>query len=326
MSKNIKHYYAPIIGTVVLFMLIIIILIVLDANSILLTDSISYLSLAISVISLVFMIIIFGIETKKSDCQTMNLKSINEHLSFEPIIFPKSIEKVIHLIQQYKNRKQKQYYLHIYTDVPGYAIFSNNKLWNEFYEALSDAKKNFCINWHFYSEEKLNEHIDKQFEPWYSFSQQQINSKIKEPISNIHNRHLSCTYKSTCKSTKPTDCKIIRTIKAECSSTELVKKNIDSIKDRVKELHKFAIAKINELTEDGDVQITKISNDLPFFAWIFLEKNRNKLEPIAGIVSYSFYNANGEEREKGFMTKDKKLLEILYEIINNQKKNEKFRS
>lgn len=277
-----------------------------------LCDEIEISSVAISFISLVLMVIIFGIETKISNRQTEILDSINEQLSFVPIIFPNSIEKVMFLIRQYKNEKQKQYCLCIYTDVPGYAIFSNNKLWNEFYQALSDAKKDFCIKWHFYSDKKLDEHIDRQFQSWYSFDTNKIQTRIKKSISNIYNRHSPCSYKSICKSTISTDCKIIRTIWDECSSGS-IKGDVDSIKTRVKELHQFAITKISELNaEGGDVEITRISNDLPFFAWIFLKK----LTPIAGIVSYSFYNANGEEREKGFMTKDKKLLEILYDIIN----------
>lgn len=318
MLKNIKRYdinkCAIIIGIVVIF--IIIILSICNVNKITLSDNISILS----VLSFLFMIIIFVIQTKISNSQTVILNSINEQVSFVPIIFPNSIEKVIFLIQRYKNEKQKQYYLHIYTDVPGYAIFSNNTLWNEFYQALNDAKKDFCIKWHFYSDKKLDEHIDKQFNSWRSFDKKRIKRKIDESIRNIYSRHSPCTYKliNTCRSSKSTDCdcKIIRTIRAEYNSTEPVEKDVDSIKKRVKELHQFAIEQIQELSKDGNVEIKQISNDLPFFAWIFMEGNSNNLDPVAGIVSYSFYNTNGEEREKGFMTKDKALLKILYEIIN----------
>lgn len=318
MLKNIRYHYACKCAIIIGIIVLIIIYIVYYVKKITLCDEISILSVVVSCISLALMIIIFCFQTKISNSQTVILNSINEQLSFVPIIFPNSIEKVMFLIRQYKNEKQKQYCLCIYTDVPGYAIFSNNKLWNEFYQALSNAKKDFCIKWHFYSDKKLDEHIDKQFNSWHSFDKKQIKRKIDESIRNIYSRHSPCAYKSTntCRSKKSTDCKIIRTIKAEYNSTEPVEKDVDSIKKRVKELHQFAIEQIQELSTDGNVEIKQISNDLPFFAWIFMEGNSNNLEPIAGIVSYSFYNTNGEEREKGFMTKDKTLLKILYEIIN----------
>jgi len=266
------------------------------------------------------MIIIFKIERKIGDKQTEILNSITEQLSFESIVFPHSIEKAITLIQKYSKQNEKnlsKYYLHIYTDVPGYAIFSNNKLWNEFYDILDGAKKKFFIIWHFYSENKLNEHINKQFNTWKSYDEKKVKDRIEESVKNIYKKHTNCSY-FNCKSNNLTDCKIIQDIQTESHSKKSVEDMVDFIERKVKKLHECAINQINKLTEEGgEVKIERIEEDLPFFGWIFGKKEKNAFTPLEGIISYSFYSDEGEEREKGFSTSDRKLIRILYEIINN---------
>lgn len=317
MLKNNKHRLFIVIGVILITSLM-----VMDFFSNLCIEKI------ISYLSLGGMIAIFNFETKMSDCQSEILNSINEHLSFQSILFPKSIEKAKNLIQKYNNKVEntsKKYCLNIYTDVPGYAIFSNNKLWNEFFDELKKLKTSFSINWHFYSDTKLKEHIDKQFQTWYKFDSNQIRAEIKSSTNNICKRHAAeCTYPltNTCKSINSMDCKIIQEIYKTCKPIKFPSEMVDFIKRKVINLHEFAIKEIEKLTSEKNVTITRIEKDLPFFAWIFTEEKKHKDKknisiPIEGIISYSFYNDKNEEREKGFTTCDKKLLEILYEIINS---------
>ncbi len=298
-----------------------------------------------------------NISTKKIGKTTKQVEAISKHLSFGSIKpFPLGLEDVIELLKGYvKTAKDenREFCLDIYTDVPGYAAFSHNKLWNDFYDCLKDIcskrEAGFPIYWYFYSERHLENQIKEQFSSWRSYDLTQLKKEIylrssfdiekngyktnEKRLNFQHGSAENCKYSKsgTCRSEKDEECKKIIELKIEFdklkNNNEVSQFVDEKVINTMKYLHNNAVERIKQLSSSGTVKYKRLNENLPFFAWIILEKTevnkkQYKLTPIEGIVSYNYYDEKKEAIEKGFRTSDSMLIRSLYDIVHSSSKQQ----
>ena len=280
---------------------------------------------------------------------TQDVEAIAKHLSFGSIKpFPYGLEDVIELLRAYKKKAiddNREFCLDIYTDVPGYAVFGHNQLWNKFYDCLKDicseAENGFPIHWYFYTDTRLEKQISEQFDSWKYYDLKQLKKEIylrsgydehENRLKFQHGRNCKYNKSGFCQSGNETECKRIIELKKEVDllqSKEEVPQFVDEkVFSTMKHLHNKAIERINDLSDIGTVRYKdkRVDENLPFFAWIILEKipidtkgseKKYELTPTEGIVSYNYYDEKKEAIEKGFRTSDRKLIRSLYDIVHS---------
>ncbi|MDR2293395.1 MAG: hypothetical protein LBE11_07995 [Prevotellaceae bacterium] len=283
---------------------------------------------------------------------TQDVEAIAKHLSFGGIDpFPLGLKDVITLLAEYKKtaiEEQRKFCLDIYTDVPGYAVFSHNILWNNFYDCLknicSEQKIDFPIFWYFYSDNRLEKQIREQFNSWKEYDLDQLKKELylrssAERLKFKHGNAAKCRFCTSgkCQSNNIEECEIILELKQEVD--KLQNKNDvpqfveNKIFDAMKFLHNNAIERIKQLSGFGKVRYgdKRLDENLPFFAWIILEEKagnmkegekKHALIPVEGIVSYNYYDEKKEAIENGFRTSDHKLIRSLYDIVHSNAKHQ----
>jgi hypothetical protein len=222
--------------------------------------------------------------------------------------FPENLKDIGELVDECE---KNGYLLDIYTNAPGYGIFSNNRQWNIFYDKISKCE-NIQIHWHYYGDTKLKEQIKRQFASWEN-SQEKIDEKIKKRQEKVV-RYCPNRLKKKC-NLQESECRCKDDTKKQCRLILTIQTNYKSVTDTVYNLSQIAIEQIESLEKAKIVRrVFRFENDLPFCAWIALKINRktNKRELIKGIFAYNTYI---NDIDKGFKTSNPRLLTALFTIL-----------
>jgi hypothetical protein len=234
----------------------------------------------------------------------VNQKKLYENLSTKATLsFPNNILEINKLIKKYSENTSK-YCLDIFTDVPGYAIFSNNILYNQYKDTIHDSA--IPVFMYHYGGELLNRQRDMQFADLDQKSEQELTNSVKKVMVAIQHSCINrCQFP---------DCR------KECSDNHacyVLQKYLTndkaSIRDVARKLQDIALQDMKDLQtrHKANFKITLLHQPLPFFAWVILDRHTKK--PIEGIFSFNVYSETMVE--KSFKTEDIQLLNVLYETL-----------
>jgi hypothetical protein len=270
---------------------------------------------------------------------TERVKIIQEGLLFSSVApFPNNIKDINKLITKYGKEESSghKYLLDIYTDVPGYSIFTNHTLWNQYFQTIENTK--MPIHWYFYGEDHLKRQRDRQFSSWENYSVEKFKDELRVRKERIKMACEKCTFDIKCKSENQaeSECCIFNQLKyiefKEKTAKENVFENVKNVKECVKNLNNIAFTRIKTLTTKSLKKYFRLDTDLPFFAWIILEEKivinnetgneEKKGVPIAGIISYNVYDDKKDLVERGFKTIDTDLIQVLYDIVHSDAINQ----
>lgn len=228
--------------------------------------------------------------------------------------FPKNIEKIIPEIFEFCINKK--YNLEIYTDVGGYAILSNNKLWNNYYSQINECIKNGVdVWWYFYNDALQVHQREMQFREYENNNNvDKLIKKANEYKENIWIHDDCKNHYSGCALQKGNNCPVSRDGERECRHIMALDPTYDSLVQTLEKLQRITNDNVKKIEDVGFIKkIKRLCNELPFFAWFAIEiKDGNKV-PIKGIISYNVLK--GDITEKGFITENKELLSVLYDIM-----------
>jgi hypothetical protein len=206
--------------------------------------------------------------------------------------------------------------LEIYTDVGGYAILSNNNLWRTYYNKVSKCiTNNVDVYWYFYNDELQIKQRENQFKEYENNANiEKLRKKVSEYKKNVY-IFGNCEKKyGGCPLHRGDTCIADADKELECIPIMKLEDSYDSLINTLQELQRITNENVERLRKRGSVEkIKRLTNELPFFAWFAIEKKGDIKTPVKGIISYNVLK--GDVTEKGFITENKELLSVLYDII-----------
>lgn len=269
-------------------------------NKSLLTPETGFASILAAVLGLLYSVFSSKSLVKSQDRILENLSTRDT----DP--FPENILEIINLMELCN---EKNYLLDIYTDVPGYGIFSQNSYWHLYYDKIKDLGA-VPIHWYYYSEKQLQTQRELQFAPWKNKTENELKPFIEKYKSRVY-RNKPCL--PICNFQKTGKCRNEMAQEKECYIFyNDLKYSYESILECVSKLQSITNNTIKQLQTAGVIRkVFRLDSELPFFAWIAL--SRETKQPVDGIISYNVYKKG--MIEKGFRTNNSQLLKNFYDII-----------
>ncbi|MCL2098704.1 MAG: hypothetical protein FWH23_08125 [Bacteroidales bacterium] len=263
------------------------------------------LTLGAASVFLALLGLVYSVFSSKSLVKSQS--KILENLSTRDISpFPENILEIIELMELCK---EKNYLLNIYTDVPGYGIFSQNIYWHRYYDKITELGA-IPVHWYYYSEKQLKTQRELQFAPWKNTKEEELKpyiDRFKKRVYRDKQCHNSCNLLDSEKCRNPMakdkECYVFY---------HDLQYSYESVIECVAKLQNITNNIIRQLQIAGVItKIFRLDYELPFFAWIAL--NKETKQPVEGIISYNVYKEGMVE--KGFRTNNSQLLKIFYDII-----------
>ena len=296
-------------------------------------------SIVVSIGSFLGMVFIFVVQMNKSEEQSIVLDKASKQLeevekqqkaNTSQVLndFPKNISEITRRIKDFSsNQDTKSRKILICTDVVGYGVLSNNTDFYKYFETLRDIANNrnhykVDIEWHFYDKVRQQEQGVRQFAAYTpdpaKDTPETKSQKLKlykdyiiskKDIENIKHFCQNCSFEeSTCKC-------------AEANYEDMTCYLIKSIKDNDPNHLSYTLNNLETIMKTNLFTITPIkkyelSSFLPYFAWFFIEIDKEKNEIVKeAIVSYPAYKEGSVER--CLYTCYDKLVQMYYDLIKD---------
>lgn len=219
--------------------------------------------------------------------------------------YPGNIDDILKDIFAYCDNNPEVREIKIYTDFVGYGLLTDNIKWNNYWgklKSIVETYKKINVYLYFYDKNLRNEFVDKQFS-YYSYSQIELNEFLKQCKNNIEENNMNCRHEK-------------RILESITNSTD-----IDAVKENLIELLNIKEDNLKSLRDNNNnLTYYPIRNTFPYHAWFVFEKvgTGGNTVPVRGIITFPTYQ--GKNTERGIFTSNKEMLDVFYQIIDDNVK------